>query len=184
MGRIESSAIPVLRKLVGGETPNELSDDDRWFLAFFIGMMSVRVPGFRDSIKGFMGELMRKVALMGAHHPEYFERTLREAMKSAGKETPEDIEAVRKFVLSGEYDVVADPILSLQTLVQMSPTVAQYAFDFRWRVLRAETGTNFVPSDRPVVLISSTRMPGLGKARAGPRLGWKQRCRLHRTPAS
>lgn len=161
LGRVESAALPVLRSLANGTAPPDLGDDDRGSLAFFIGMMSVRIPGFRDSIEGFMADLMRSVAMAGASDADYFERTMRRALEEAGKPIPEDIESVRKFVLSGEYEVKADPVVSLQALISMSPTVASYAYRCRWRVLRAPNGSRFVTSDRPVVLVSTERFPGV-----------------------
>lgn len=158
LSRIESQATPLLRRLANGGEPNDLDDEERGKLAYFIALLSVRIPGFRDAAEKFAADVMRKVSLLGAQHTEYFERTMRDAYAAKGKDPPKDIEAVRQFVLSGEYDVVTDRVFSLQILIQVAPRVAEYVYRYNWRLLRAASG-RFVTSDRPVVLVSTTKLP-------------------------
>jgi hypothetical protein len=72
---------------------------------------------------------------------------------------PDDIESVRQFALSGEYTIETSPILSLQMLIQLAPVAAQYIHAYRWRILKAPQGKQFITSDRPVVLISTEKPP-------------------------
>jgi len=169
--QIESSAIPVLKRLAEGTSPADLSEDDRYSLAFFVGLLSVRIPGFRNHLEKFVEDLMKKVALLSAQRPDYFERTMKEAYTAKGEDPPKDIESARQFMLSGEYDVKADPVFSLQMLVALAPDVADYAWRSQWRVLRTTPDQPFVTSDRPVVLATTMKQPavfGLGAGWATP----------------
>ena len=164
LSRIESEAMPVLRRFGEGADPSALSDKERGWLAYFIAMLSVRIPGLRSRVEEFSADLMRRVALMGAHNSEYFERKMREAYEAKGQEPPKDIEAVRHFVLSGEYDVIASPVISLRAMIEMAPVVAKNVAGYHWRVLRAPVKTYFIISDRPVILVSTKKLP--------PPFGW------------
>jgi hypothetical protein len=159
LSKIESKALPVIRDLARGRQPAELDAEERRDLAAFLGFMETRVPKFRGSVERTVAEVMKMVSLTAAEHPEYFERTMREAMRAKGKEPPTDIEAVRQFVLSGEYDVIGNPLISLQMMLAQAPRIAQYAYDFQWRVLDAPDGEIFITSDAPFVHVATERPP-------------------------
>lgn len=162
--RVETCAIPVLRELASGRAPRNLSDDERDWFAHFVALASVRVPKFRGSVEASIAEVMRLVALEGAHHAEAFAHTMKEAYAAKGLEPSEDTEAVRRFILSEEYTVTASPIHSLLALLYLAPTAAEYVFRYNWRILEAPPGHSFVTSDCPLVKVSTERLP--------PSLGW------------
>jgi hypothetical protein len=166
LAEVEGRAIPNIRKLIGGDPPESLPPDDREWLAYFIGLLSVRIPAFRDTVESFVADIGRRIGLLGAQHPDYFARTMRKVYEAKGEKPPdaEQIESIRQFVLSGEYDIKTNPVLSLQTLIQMAPVAAQYVHAYRWRVLRAPADTPFITSDHPVVLVSTRKLP--------PPFGW------------
>jgi hypothetical protein len=162
---VENVAAPILRELVAGREPADLNEQERGAFAYFLGTLSVRVPRFRNAVQNFAAELARKVSVMGAQHPEYFERTMREAYAAKGEAPPKDIESVRQFVLSGEYTVEASPLVSLQSMIALAPVEACYAYSYEWRLLHATGEDRFVSSDCPMVKVSTERLPfpwGLG----------------------
>jgi hypothetical protein len=159
LSKIESTGIRLIQRLIAGEAPDSFTEEDRGALAYFIALMSVRIPGFRDSVEKFAADVMRKVALVSALHPEHFERTMREAYAAKGEKPPENIEVVRQFVLSGEYELITSPLWSLQALIELAPTGAQYIYRYQWRILRASTGVRFITSDNPLVLVSTEKLP-------------------------
>ena len=61
-------------------------------------------------------------------------------------------------MLRGEYEVKTNPALSLAIMLALAPDIAEYIHNFQWRVLTADGG-RFVTSDRPVVLVSTVKMP-------------------------
>lgn len=156
---IEGQALPVIRRLAGGGSPAGLSGDERSALAFFLGYLETRVTKFRGFIEKQTAELVRMAGRVAAEHPDYFARTMSEAMRAKGKEPPTDIEAVRQSVLSGNYDLVVNPVVSLQVMVALAPDIAEIVHGFEWRVLDAPDGEVFVTSDAPLVRVATERPP-------------------------
>lgn len=155
--KVESLALPILRALDQGRDSAELSPEERMYLAHFVALLEVRVPRFRNSMEKFIGETMGSVALEAAAHPEYFERTARAASKaSTGKvPSPEEIERLRQFILSKEYTLRTSPVVSLQAMVQAAPVIANYAYQYQWRLLQAEGEAAFLTSDCPFVRVTT-----------------------------
>jgi len=164
LASLETSGIPVLRALVKGRNPADLSDAERRSFSFFVGMLDVRVPSFRHTIESFAARLIRDAILVEAQHPEYFERKMQEAHAAKDLIPPDDLEALREFVLSGEYTIQVDPLLSLQSLIKLAPTVAEYVYAYQWRVLEAPPDAAFITSDCPLVKVSTKKLP--------PPYGW------------
>ena len=158
LGKTEDRAIPLLRELAGGRDVSALSPEQREWVAVFLGYMSVRIPGFRKNVEASMAEVMTLVGKMAASQPKYFERTMREAARAAGKELTQDPEEVRQFVLRGEYEVTTNPAFSLAMMLEMGLKVAEYILNFEWRVLDTD-GDLFITSDRPVVLVATEKAP-------------------------
>ena len=159
LSRFEGAGIPVLRELAGGRDPSDLTDDERAAFSVFLGFIAVRVPRFRTLVESQAAELIKMVGQVAASDREHFERRIREAMTAAGREIPQDVEAVRQFALSDQYTVEMDPLLSLQTMLRLAPTIATYIFKYEWRVLEAPTGTAFVTSDAPLVQVCTEQLP-------------------------
>jgi hypothetical protein len=84
---------------------------------------------------------------------------MRDAYAAKGEEPPEDIEGIRQFVLSGEYTVAASPLVSLQSIIDIAPVGANYAYSYEWRILRAMGDDEFITSDCPMVKVSTERLP-------------------------
>src|SRR6266702_7139773 len=92
LASLETSGIPVLRALVKGRNPADLSDAERRSFSFFVGMLDVRVPSFRHTIESFAARLIRDAILVEAQHPEYFERKMQEAHAAKDLIPPDDLE--------------------------------------------------------------------------------------------
>ena len=172
--RIEGLGLPVLRKLEAGTDPATLSLEDRAAAAHLIAMFAVRIEGFRNRVDAFAKEVLRQTAELSAAHKEYFERIMKEASRAAGKEPPQDVEAVRQFVLSGEYEITVDPLFSLQQMVQLGPMIAEYPYSCHWRILEAPDNAPFVTSDHPLVLVSTHKQPALYGLGAGWESPWME----------
>ncbi len=159
LGHVESIAIPVTRALAAGKQPRALGEVERGSLAYYLGLLETRVPKYRGFVERLAADLMLKILRMSAERPEYFVQTVRQAYQQDGKRPPIDIESARKFVLSGEYDVVVDPLFSLQSMVAQAPRIAEYVDRFEWRVLDAPPGTAFITSDAPLVRVTTEPQP-------------------------
>lgn len=172
--QVENLGLPVLRRLETGADPATLTDEEKAYAAHLIGTFAVRVEGFRTTVDKLAQEVLRRTAELSAAHKEYFEDTMRKASEAAGKPPPQDIEGVRRYVLSGEYDIQVDPLLSLQQMVQLGPVIAEYAYNFHWRVLEAPEGSVFVTSDHPLVLVSTQKQPAFYGLGAGWESPWME----------
>jgi hypothetical protein len=159
LGRVEGVGLPVLRALDGGCEPSSLSERERGNFAFFVGLLAVRVPRYREAIERMTGDIAKDVLQMSAAHPEHYARTMRDAHRSKGLEPPADIEALRRFALAGAYRVRANPLLSLQVMVETAPRIAYYAFRCQWRVLEAPDHAAFITSDGPLVQVTTAEIP-------------------------
>lgn len=163
-----------LRQLEEGVDPSALTDEEKAYASHFIGTLSVRVPAFRNTAEQFAQDLMRHVSQLSASNKEHFENTMRKAMVAAGKPMPDDVEAIRQFALSGDYAIKVDPSFSLQQMVQLAPIIAQYPYNYRWRVLEAPEGCVFLTSDRPLVLVSAMKQPAFFGLGAGWESPWME----------
>lgn len=159
LSQIEGKAIPVIRDLARGGDPSALGEDERQALSLFLGFLETRVPKFRQMVEKTTGDIMKMVSRVSAEHPEDFERTIREAARKKGEPPPADIEAVRRFALSGEYEVAVDPLMSLQMMLSQGPKIAEFAYGFEWRVLEAPVGEVFITSDTPLVRVATEPPP-------------------------
>jgi hypothetical protein len=112
--QVESVSAPILRRLASGDL--ELVDQDRADLLFFLAVMSVRVPHFRDRIDSFYKEIGRKMLMVSASNRGHFKRKLMKVMKDAGEPMPSDDEAEehRLWALDPDnYTVDVNPGVSL-----------------------------------------------------------------------
>lgn len=176
LSRVESAAIPVLRRLATGDDPAVVSEDDRAWVAFYVSLQTVRIPRFRTSVEGSMADVMGKVSVMSATHADYFVRAMRDAYHIKGKRRPDDamIEKARQFILSKEWTLRVDRLSSLQQMVPLAAETAQYAYRMHWRVLEAPPGVQFLTSDAPVVRVSTERQPPLLGLGAGWLTPWME----------
>jgi hypothetical protein len=164
LSQIEGRADAVVEKLVQGSAPSDLLEDDRKHLALFIAFMGLRVPRFRTHWERQLGEVMKMTGQVAASDREYFEKTIRQ-MKDMGLTKPDlDVDKLRQFILSGEYDVTGSPGLSLRIMFDMASPIARYIYEYNWRLLRSAPDSNFVTSDAPLTLVSTKKLP--------PPFGW------------
>lgn len=157
--QLENAGIPILKRLDQGESPSSLSDSEREEFAYFLALVSLRVPRFRESVERFALDVVRKSAQVAAAHPEFFQHLLEQAANDKGepKPTPEVVAELRGAMLKGELGVEIDPVVSLQAMVDQAPQIAEYVYTCEWRVLTAPETTGFVTGDCPLVKVTTQR---------------------------
>ncbi len=158
LAKVESAAAPVVRKLLSGEF--ELTGQERADLLFFMAVFVTRVPFFRKLIEELAANVATLIGQESAAHPEYFERTLREALQ--GQElTPEEIDETRKIILEGKkYKIRAKPTLSLLVgFDEALDTIYPVLERMRWAAVRSSGGEHFITSDCPVSWVDPTPRP-------------------------
>jgi hypothetical protein len=159
LSKIESVAAPAVRKLLRAEF--DLSGQEREDLLFFMAFFATRVPFFRNTIEQFFGEVGKMVLVMSTAHPEYFERTMREAHKGKTEFSSEEIEELRQWTMDDRnYTIRAAPSLSLAAMLESAlDTVYPVFGQMRWLILRATGSERFVTCDSPVSWVDPTPRP-------------------------
>jgi len=147
LSAVESDAIPVLSRLANENI--HLPWEDRGKVAFFVALQELRVPWARDNAEKAYGELIRRISQMSAHFPDYYERILKEMEEKGEDLKGVTADSLREFIDRDEYTIEVDPILSLQTMLQVAPELHRRYIEMKWTILRALGG--FVTSDNPVV---------------------------------
>ena len=169
LSRAEGAAMPHLVRLIRGEDPAALDEQARMDTSAFLALMLHRTPRSRNHMESEAGRLFKHIAREYLTRPKVFERTFREAMDAAGVETEVDPEETRQRLLRDDWELKAHPVLSLSMMLRLVPVVSQYIFHYQWRVLKAPEGTAFLTSDAPLVMVSTTRLPGIW----GESVGWE-----------
>ena len=163
LSQVESAGLPPLPRLAEGAAPSDLTDEDRSNASFFLAFMGHRTPGFRKHVERQTGDFAELVMRTVASDKEYFDQSFHEAMAKAGLNPDIDSEEVRKDFVEGAVKLTPDPIFSLRMMFELSEPVADSILGFEWRVL--ETADEpFITSDRPLVLVTTERLP--------PPFGW------------
>jgi hypothetical protein len=147
LGRVESDAAPVIRKVREGHF--SLSEDDRVYLACFLSFLLVRIPAFRDRVHA-PGERIA-TAMMRAHasHREYFEEHYIRKIRERGLEmTPEEAEEFRQAMM--QATMRPSPEFSLSHALNAFRMPAFLMFDMQWTFLRSSGGAPFITGDTPV----------------------------------
>lgn len=166
--KLESAAAPVIKKLVLSDAG--LEGQDRADLLFFMACFVVRVPSFRTMMEGFAAETAQMMLQMSASHPEYFERTMREALKEHGESlTAEQLEKQRQFILDdSRYTITTSPKLSIATGFEAALDTIYPIFDrMTWAIVRAGESLRYITSDTPVSWVDPTIPPPYSSGLAG-----------------
>lgn len=160
LGKLESLGMPILKRLAGGDDPSSLSDNDRLSFATFAAALSVRTPRWRDMVERSAAELMGRATRVMASDKESFKDSVRRAISAGAMKEPVDIERMREFILSGEYDLSVNPVFSLAMMVQLIPHITPYLYGYKWRLLETSADRiGFVTSDAPLTQVSTERLP-------------------------
>ena len=163
---IENRGLPILDKLDKGRCLPHLNETDRKAASELLATFYLRVPTFRNTVEDLVGEIGKTVLKTLAASYKRFDNFICRSIKQAGKETPGNIEKLRRAYLLGDFSIEANPALSLELMFILIPMIADYIYDFHWRILEAPLNHRFITSDRPLVLITTerprVRMDGVG----------------------
>jgi Protein of unknown function (DUF4238) len=137
-----------------------LSQEDKEFLAKFIGVMSARVPVARILADDIAGEKLTEELSKYVNDPELFEQQF----KAVRLDPPMKSETVRQMLLQGYRFQQADDFYNLQMMLDMAQLNYEGLLDMDWIVWCASGDLQFITSDNPVVSILPQ---GGGEARLG-----------------
>lgn len=168
LSSVESNASLIIEKLCDGAVPSDLSLEERAHLSIFIAFLGHRVPHFRTHWEKQMGDLMKHLGIIIASNSAYFNSLMKELIGREEVSPDIDIEETRQLLLSGDYNVFAKPIISLQIMSEMTELVSKEIYQFNWRILRGDKHNSFITSDDPLTLVTTMKLPPL----YGGSVGW------------
>ena len=144
--KTESKVTPIIEKI---ERREKLSPEERWMFSYFIALMMVRVPNFRNNIETVMANVFKDIHMTLARHKEGFYNSIKNYERETGNSLG-DPEELRQFALKGKYDVKVNPELSLSMLLKGPLGYANIFSGMRWFFLVATHDYKFVTSDNPL----------------------------------
>lgn len=148
----EAKVAPALVRLDQARAPT--SQEDLALVLELVGLLAVRNPGRRESMRRFHAEVARRIMDLTLASRERWEGQVRQA-QAAGYVAPNDVtfEQMRDFVREERYTIEVPTTRHVQVELQMLETVVGLLHQRRWALLCAAPGTGgFVTSDQPVTL--------------------------------
>ena len=141
------ASVPLKRIITEGKI--DLSDEERADLAIFFSLLAVRTPGFMNTQKSMVGEVMKEIMTLKAEHKEHFKRSHEHAGLNLNEAELED---QRRFVLEKRYDIQFNNNgYFLAQGLGVSQEVAEWYYEHKfWHLLISDSDKVFITSDNPV----------------------------------
>jgi hypothetical protein len=134
------------------------SHEDRAYLFNLMAMMTVKNPRFRETMRDFQEQIMKRILALATATPERWTSQMRQ-MKAAGALPPDakgDYKQMRRFVEEDRYKIAVATGWHLQMELKSLDKVLPFFFHRNWVLFRAPPGkTGFITSDHPICLMWS-----------------------------
>jgi Protein of unknown function (DUF4238) len=149
LGKIESRAAPVLRKLSEPTCVPTLKEMEQIYL--FTVAMLVRVPSFRRHLDSIAVNTYREMELRIARDKERFYQVCAEVEADVGKPMNTDYETFRQQVLNDKWEYVqTSNAFNLHAMFVSARSASRCLIEYDYQILYAPKGDFFVTSDSPV----------------------------------
>jgi hypothetical protein len=152
LARIEDQAAPVLRKLTAREV---IDNRERSIVSYFVALMLVRVPAFRDGAAKFKAAMIKTLTQQEALRGGFDSIPVPEGSREA-------IGKAREALSQGEFEVDVYPHGTLDVLL-VADDLAAILHRMTWVVLEARGKTRYVTSDNPVTYTDPAADPKSGR---------------------
>jgi len=168
--KFESELSPALERIIAARSIDD--DNDRILLLNLIGLMAIKTPRLRETMRGVHEQTARIIMSMALDSPERWESQIRQA-KEAGfidKDAVADYEGMKEFVEKEQYKIELLTTGQLQRELKLFDKILPLICNRQWMLFKAPPGkTGFVTSDHPLCLMWSDPnkrgkfySPGLG----------------------
>lgn len=152
----ESELAPALERIISARSIK--NDDDRALLLNLIGLLHIKNPAMRESIRQFHEQISKVMMSMAVATPERWASQVRQ-MKRDGylpEDADTDYEKMRDFIERDQYKINLYTGRHLQLELETFDKILPYIFGRKWMLLKAPKGTTgFITSDHPVCLMWS-----------------------------
>ena len=148
-GRIERLIANALPGIIERAVALQLTNDDLEVLAYFMSAQWLRTRFFRDRIQKMQSKLLKWTFRQQASRPGFqdYIRSTTEGREMSDKE----IEEVKRYIQSGEYDLRFDNSQHLNFIDQERVNgFRNLLLAKKWRIVLSEEPCRFVTSDNPV----------------------------------
>jgi hypothetical protein len=152
--KIESEVAPIFKKIINHE---KLKNEERSSFAYFLALIMMRVPKYRENIERVTGEIIKSISMLKASDIEGFKSMIKKFEKDKGSRIGAPTEELQEFILSGEFDIVVNPQFSLGML-GLAKHFAPIFHAMNWAFLEA-SDYKFVTSDNPLFYYDPTYYP-------------------------
>ena len=168
MAEFEGQLAPALGRIITARSLK--NEDDRAYLLNFIGLLALRNPRRRETIRKFHEQVAKRILDLVLATPERWEGQVKKA-KAAGfikAEATADYEAMKRFAEEDRYKVEVANERLIQLEVDTFDKILPLIFRRGWVLVKApEDSGGFVTSDHPFCLTWSEPgmrgPPGLGR---------------------
>lgn len=149
LSRFESEAKKVLEKFSSGE---DISEGDRGWFAYFLAFLFSRVPRFEREIN----EIADKGAkLLAKAHFSTVDAIDQYFSETGDRDRSFSAEEFHRFIHEEEYSVVGNRNITVETMLDQAPRIAELLGTMNWTVVRADRDNGFVTSDSPFAFLLS-----------------------------
>jgi hypothetical protein len=132
-GALENTAAPVHHRLVGGDSPAELSHEDRINYAAFLAAQITRGETFRELDREIADKMGKTLLEMNLARPkEEWEAIRTEAAAKGAEPPPELTDEVRETLAKGNFTFQHSPEFSIHLSLQAIPDLTYILADFSW----------------------------------------------------
>lgn len=152
LSKIEGLAAPIIPKLVDGE---ELSEDERVDLAYFVAFSACRTPAMLDRVKDFNSQMVRRVAKGLFLDVAGVKEILRSKHGAAisEDELEEEARKASEFIMSDRYKVTTNHRWAVGVSAMVASDIADIFVNRDWIVIhRSDDRRSFITTDYPVIL--------------------------------
>jgi hypothetical protein len=165
---IESRVAPIICKLANPHY--ELTSENATHLNVFVAFMFARVPSWREHLDTLAAQVARGIQLKIANDKEAFHKDCADYDATSGKPLGIDYEALRQYVLKGDFDIEQNSTaFNLGAMFDSALGIAERLRNYGHEVLYAPEGKFFLTSDSPVYTVQPD---GKGEATVGVGFGW------------
>lgn len=168
LSKIEGDVTGVMAKV---EVRKELSDDERYLLAYFVALQRLRGPDFHDDTSRMSEHMLKRMMEMTWWNPEHARQEWERFQKDTGTAIDTTFEEMRAYVLKGDYKITTHRNMSLEMMLKLAPGFANLFYRLDWLFLCAPQAKTFVTADTPFSLFDSRRKEQRGPLDIGVGLG-------------
>ena len=154
-GKLESQVAPLLEKI---ESREELTNEERSAVSYFISLTLTKVPNFRSNIELQGAQFIKEIGMLLARKNGFDD--IKDKLAREGKPIDEELHVrmVQKMT-DVELDVEVAPHASIEQFLRRSIDLAPIIHQMYWIFLHARGRYRLVTSDNPVTYADPTHNP-------------------------